>query len=353
MKLLDVLKKYYRCVMRESAKLKHIYQNIINESNAAAEIDDAVDSLDEDDFVDSPIFKNEVPGNKIFEKDCADCDDTDECDVSEAIDEENPMGDMDEDAFEFRNYHHNGHKNINEKDLMTAEEFLQSVGLDENEDDADTDECDMNEEETEEAEEEQDENKLLDADEFMKPIKEKEKSAKTDDDELNEEDDKLIPPEKFLANEEDDEDLEEEDKEDLEEADQLPTAKQFMTLDVSEDDNEDDGESADLSEDNVELVPWEEFKKMNQMSEEDAEEDSDTIDEEDAEEETSDSVDEEDAKEDSDTIDEEDAEEDSDSIDEEEDADTDECDMNEEDDEEVLKESLKKYRRSNYRLFNN
>jgi len=225
MKLLDVLKKYDRCVMRESAKLKHIYQNIINESNAAAEIDDAVDSLDEDDFVDSPVFKNEVPGNKIFEKDCADCDDTDECDVSEAIDEENPMGDMDEDAFEFRNYHHNGHKNINEKDLMTAEEFLQSVGLDENEDDADTDECDMNEEETEEAEEEQDENKLLDADEFMKPIKEKEKSAKTDDDELNEEDDKLIPPEKFLANEEDDEDLEEEDKEDLKEADQLPTAK--------------------------------------------------------------------------------------------------------------------------------
>ena len=112
MKLLDVLKKYDRCVLRESAKLTKIYNAILRESEEVDDLDEATcpdcgndpctceseKTTDEaEEIMSAEEFFNET------DKECDECDTskskTEDVDESEEV-EENDM---------LRNRPHNAH----------------------------------------------------------------------------------------------------------------------------------------------------------------------------------------------------------------------------------------------------
>ena len=121
MKLLDVLKKYDRCVMRESAKLTKIYKTLLKESEDAKEVEEATcpdcgndpctcesdkDVTENDETVMSAaeFFAEAEKACDEAEKACDEaektCDETEKaCDETEEV-EENDM---------LRNRPHNGH----------------------------------------------------------------------------------------------------------------------------------------------------------------------------------------------------------------------------------------------------
>ena len=152
MKLLDVMKKYDRCVMRESAKLTKIYNLLLKESADADDIEEAevcpdcgndpcTCESDADVDAETDEAEESMTAEEFFgeaEKAAEDCDETEDV-------EENDM---------LRNRPHNAHidnpAGIKESDdpedatdeaeeMMSAEEFFSECG--ESEGDVETDEA--------------------------------------------------------------------------------------------------------------------------------------------------------------------------------------------------------------------
>ena len=72
MKLIDIMKRYNKCILKENAKLRSIYNALIRESGADGE------ETDECDACGDPSCKD---GEKCGAKPANECDATDECDT--------------------------------------------------------------------------------------------------------------------------------------------------------------------------------------------------------------------------------------------------------------------------------
>ena len=145
MKLLDIMKKYDRCLVRESAKLTKIYNMILRESEA----DDS--KLDEEvcpDCGNDPCTceaEEIVNAEDLF----SETDDV-ECDESEdLIPEEDFIKDVKENDM-LRNRPHNAHIDdpkgvVSEEEMISAEDFFSEAEEDKECDEEDK-ECDESEE---------------------------------------------------------------------------------------------------------------------------------------------------------------------------------------------------------------
>ena len=195
MKLIDIMKRYNKCILKENAKLRSIYNTLIRECDGA-DADNECDVSECGDNEENECDINETEGAKMsvaeFLGECGKENDDDDSSEKEQIDE------------------------VNDGDLMTAEEFF---GGGKPADDGKTkaDECDacgddsckngekcgLKEDDDEEIEEDDDE------------------EIEEEDDEEIEEDEELISKKEFYAaNESDDEEIEEEDDEEIEEEDE-------------------------------------------------------------------------------------------------------------------------------------
>ena len=184
MKLLDVMKKYDRCVVRESAKLTKIYNLLLKESEEADNIEEA-----------------EV---------CPDCRE-DPC-VCESGKEVNATEEVNED----------------DSNVMTAEEFFAEAEKAAKEEE--TNECSESEEVTSEAEETEND---VSAEEFFKESEtdddEEEKKANDDIDETEE----MMSAEEFFAESDEEGEINEQEKQsdeqkkDIEEADEEEEEKKL------------------------------------------------------------------------------------------------------------------------------
>lgn len=149
MKLLDVLKKYDRCVVRESAKLTKIYKSLLKET-------EEVDGIDEDvcpDCGSDPCTcESDAEGEEVAEADAGmsakEFFSEAEADAEDACEAEDPEADVDEcDA-----------EGVEEaEDMMSAQEFFSECDADdvekaEGDTDADVDEAEDPEEDLDEAE---------------------------------------------------------------------------------------------------------------------------------------------------------------------------------------------------------
>ena len=198
MKLIDIMKRYNKCILKENAKLRSIYNTLIRECDGA---DGETDVSERDDQEEN------------------------ECDVSEHDDQEENECDG------------AGKK-------MSIEEFLGECDAEKNTDECDKcgddsckdgEKCGLKEgEETEDGEQidEVNDNDLMTAEEFFGGVKENDQDKKDKTDEVNDdkedetnEEEELISKKEFYANEDDTEkDVkdgenldEEEEEEDLEE----------------------------------------------------------------------------------------------------------------------------------------
>lgn len=118
MKLLDIMKKYDRCLVRESAKLAKIYNMILKESECSEEVNEETcpdcgnDPCTCDDEVKNENDADMVPESEFFEACKGDeCKDVDECGL---IPEEDFIQEESEEVEEndmLRNRPHNGHIN--------------------------------------------------------------------------------------------------------------------------------------------------------------------------------------------------------------------------------------------------
>ena len=166
MKLLDVMKKYDRCVVRESAKLTKIYNLLLKESAEADDIDEAEVCPDcgndpctcesEDDNV-TEADDEVITAEEFFaeaekaKKEACECDASDNETIDESEDEEKTDESEDEE------------KTDEAEEMMSAEEFFSesddnATETDESEDEEKTDESE-DEEKTDESEEINDEEK--------------------------------------------------------------------------------------------------------------------------------------------------------------------------------------------------
>ena len=202
MKLIDIMKRYNKCILKENAKLRSIYNTLIRECDGA-DAENECDVSECGDKEENERDTNEAEGTKMsiaeFLGECGKENGADDSSEKEQIDE------------------------VNDGDLMTAEEFF---GGGKPVDDGKTkaDECDvcgddsckngekcgLKEDDDEEIEEEDDE----------KIEEEDDEEIEEEDDEEIEEDEELISKKEFYAaNESDDEEIEEEDDEEIEEED--------------------------------------------------------------------------------------------------------------------------------------
>ena len=182
MKLIDIMKRYNKCILKENAKLRSIYNTLIRECDGA-DTDNEFDVSECGDKEENECDVNETEGTKMsvaeFLGECGKENDADDSSEKEQIDE------------------------VNDGDLMTAEEFFGGGKTKADECDACGDDsckngekCGLKEDDDEKIEEE-------------------------DDDEKIEEDEELISKKEFYAaNESDDEKIEEEDDEEIEEEDE-------------------------------------------------------------------------------------------------------------------------------------
>ena len=178
MKLIDIMKRYNKCILKENAKLRSIYNTLIRECDGA-DADNEFDVSECGDKDENECDVNETEGTKMsvaeFLGECGKENGADDSSEKEQIDE------------------------VNDGDLMTAEEFFGGGKTKADECDACGDDSCKNgekcglKEDDEEIEEE-------------------------DNDEEIEEDEELISKKEFYAaNESDDEKIEEEDDEEIEE----------------------------------------------------------------------------------------------------------------------------------------
>ena len=104
MKLLSVLKQYNKCILRENAKLKRIYNTLIKESEAADETCETDDDVVECGDTDVEEAEEMLPADEFFSK----------AGVSETEDEDGV-----EEA----------------EEMLPAEEFFDKAGVSEDEED--------------------------------------------------------------------------------------------------------------------------------------------------------------------------------------------------------------------------
>ena len=193
MKLIDIMKRYNKCILKENAKLRSIYNTLIRECDGA-DAENECDVSECGDKEENECDVNETEGTKMsvaeFLGECGKENGADDSSEKEQIDE------------------------VNDGDLMTAEEFF---GGGKPVDDGKTkaDECDacgddsckngekcgLKEDDDEEIEEDDEE---IDEDEELISKKEFYAANESDDEEIEESDDEEIE-------EEDDEEIEEED----------------------------------------------------------------------------------------------------------------------------------------------
>ena len=258
MKLLDVLKKYDRCVVRESAKLTKIYKTLLQESEEVDDIDEAAcpdcgndpcTCEDEDadketgvgeaeEMMTAKEFFGEAEKAKKAEK----CDESEDEEVEESDDDEtNESEDEETDEAE---------------EMMSAEEFFAECDTEDGQSVEESDSCDESEDddieesddagaggkETDEAEE------MISAEEFFGESDDKKCKGKKCDESK---DDGTEESGKAKADESEDEKTDE--------AEEMMTAEEFFSesddddekCDESEDEEvkESDGDEADESED--------------------------------------------------------------------------------------------------------
>lgn len=190
MKLIDIMKRYNKCILKENAKLRSIYNTLIRECDGA-DTDNEFDVSECGDKEENECDVNETEGTKMsvaeFLGECGKENSDDDSSEKEQIDE------------------------VNDGDLMTAEEFFGGGKTKADECDACGDDsckngekCGLKEDDDEKIEEDDDE-----------------EIEEEDDDEKIEEDEELISKKEFYAaNESDDEKIEEEDDEEIEEEDE-------------------------------------------------------------------------------------------------------------------------------------
>ena len=181
MKLIDIMKRYNKCILKENAKLRSIYNTLIRECDGA-DTDNEFDVSECGDKEENECDVNETEGTKMsvaeFLGECGKENSDDDSSEKEQIDE------------------------VNDGDLMTAEEFFGGGKTKADECDACGDDSCKNGEKCGLKEDD-------------------EKIEEEDDDEKIEEDEELISKKEFYAaNESDDEKIEEEDDEEIEEEDE-------------------------------------------------------------------------------------------------------------------------------------
>ena len=198
MKLIDIMKRYNKCILKENAKLRSIYNTLIRECDGA-DTDNEFDVSECGDKEENECDVNETEGTKMsvaeFLGECGKENSDDDSSEKEQIDE------------------------VNDGDLMTAEEFFGGGKTKADECDACGDDsckngekCGLKEDDDEKIEEDDDE-----------------EIEEEDDDEKIEEDEELISKKEFYAaNESDDEKIEEED-EDAEEIEEDEDTEKDVT----------------------------------------------------------------------------------------------------------------------------
>ena len=201
MKLLDIMKKYDRCLVRESAKLTKIYNMILKESECSEEVNEETcpDCGNDPCTCDDDEVKNEndtdvIPESEFFEA-CKgdDCKDIDECGL---IPEEDFIKDSEEveENDMLRNRPHNGH--INDPRGVIAE----------GEDEDDEKKSEKKACKGKKCDESEDEDKMISAKEFFS---EAAKEAKEDDN-INEEE--MMSAAEFFAEADKDEETDSENE---------------------------------------------------------------------------------------------------------------------------------------------
>ena len=185
MKLIDIMKRYNKCILKENAKLRSIYNTLIRECDGA-DTDNEFDVSECGDKEENEYDVNETEGTKMsvaeFLGECGKENGADDSSEKEQIDE------------------------VNDGDLMTAEEFFGgSKPVDDGKTKADEcdacgddsckngEKCGLKEDDDEEIEE--------------------------DDEEIDEDEELISKKEFYAANESDDEEIEESDDEEIEESD--------------------------------------------------------------------------------------------------------------------------------------
>jgi hypothetical protein len=111
MKLITIMKRYNKCILRENAKLRSIYNTLIRESSDTNECDDI----------------NEENDIEIKEKDIDEADDIDETEVGQKMSVAEFLGECDKETKDLAENNKNEESNerdLKEENLMTAEEFF-------------------------------------------------------------------------------------------------------------------------------------------------------------------------------------------------------------------------------------
>ena len=196
MKLIDIMKRYNKCILKENAKLRSIYNTLIRECDGA-DTDNEFDVSECGDKEENECDVNETEGTKMsvaeFLGECGKENGADDSSEKEQIDE------------------------VNDGDLMTAEEFFGGGKTKADECDACGDDsckngekCGLKEDDDEKIEE--NDNEEIEEDEELISKKEFYAANESDNEEIEEEDNEEIE-------EEDNEEIEEEDNEEIEESD--------------------------------------------------------------------------------------------------------------------------------------
>ena len=221
MKLIDIMKRYNKCILKENAKLRSIYNTLIRECDGA-DADNEFDVSECGDKEENECDVNETEGTKMsvaeFLGECGKENGADDSSEKEQIDE------------------------VNDGDLMTAEEFF---GGGKPVDDGKTkaDECDACGDDS---------------------CKNGEKCGLKEDDEEIEEDEELISKKEFYAaNESDDEEIEESDDEEIEESDD----EEIEESDDEEIEEEDDEEIEEEDDDEKDVTESKKKDKEAKLSE--------------------------------------------------------------------------------------
>ena len=180
MKLIDIMKRYNKCILKENAKLRSIYNTLIRECDGA-DTDNEFDVSECGDKEENECDVNETEGTKMsvaeFLGECGKENGADDSSEKEQIDE------------------------VNDGDLMTAEEFFGGGKTKADECDACGDDSCKNGEKC----------GLKEDDD--------EKIEENDDEEIKEDEELISKKEFYAANESDNEEIEEEDNEEIEESD--------------------------------------------------------------------------------------------------------------------------------------
>ena len=180
MKLIDIMKRYNKCILKENAKLRSIYNTLIRECDGA-DTDNEFDVSECGDKEENECDVNETEGTKMsvaeFLGECGKENGDDDSSEKEQIDE------------------------VNDGDLMTAEEFFGGGKTKADECDACGDDSCKNGEKC----------GLKEDDD--------EKIEENDDEEIKEDEELISKKEFYAANESDNEEIEEEDNEEIEESD--------------------------------------------------------------------------------------------------------------------------------------